>query len=77
VIIVSHDSRLKEIADRVLWLEDGRFRELQGLVTDPVCQMPVDPAEAVSAEIDGVTHWFCSTFCRDEYTADPDRSAPD
>jgi len=27
VIIVSHDQRIKEIADRVLWLEDGRFKE--------------------------------------------------
>jgi putative ABC transport system ATP-binding protein len=27
VIIVSHDQRIKEIADRVLWLEDGEFRK--------------------------------------------------
>ena len=25
VVIVSHDQRIKDIADRVLWLEDGRF----------------------------------------------------
>jgi putative ABC transport system ATP-binding protein len=25
VIIVSHDPRIKDIADRILWLEDGRL----------------------------------------------------
>ncbi|MGE5262272.1 MAG: ABC transporter ATP-binding protein [Acidobacteriota bacterium] len=27
VVIVSHDQRIKDIADRVLWLEDGQFKE--------------------------------------------------
>lgn len=27
VVIVSHDERIKDIADRVLWLEDGQFKE--------------------------------------------------
>jgi putative ABC transport system ATP-binding protein len=27
VIIVSHDDRIREVADRILWLEDGRLRE--------------------------------------------------
>jgi putative ABC transport system ATP-binding protein len=27
VIIVSHDQRIKDIADRVLWLEDGKFTQ--------------------------------------------------
>lgn len=26
VVIVSHDTRIKDIADRVLWLEDGKFK---------------------------------------------------
>ena len=26
VIIVSHDSRIREVADRILWLEDGRLK---------------------------------------------------
>lgn len=29
VIIVSHDQRIKEIADRVLWLEDGEFKNFE------------------------------------------------
>lgn len=28
VVIVSHDERIKDIADRILWLEDGKFKEL-------------------------------------------------
>lgn len=27
IVIVTHDHRLKEIADRVLWLEDGQLQE--------------------------------------------------
>lgn len=27
IVIVTHDHRLRQIADRVLWLEDGRLRE--------------------------------------------------
>ena len=26
VVIVSHDHRIREVADRVFWLEDGRLR---------------------------------------------------
>jgi len=34
VIIVSHDQRIKEIADRVLWLEDGEFRNEENHTVD-------------------------------------------
>lgn len=68
VIIVSHDERLKEIADRVLWLEDGTIRELSAMATDPVCGMTVDtnPETTVHLVRDSETLWFCSTRCRDE-----------
>ncbi|MBF8189095.1 heavy metal translocating P-type ATPase [Nonomuraea sp. K274] len=37
---------------------------------DPVCGMSVDPATAAaSIERDGSTYWFCSTRCRDSFTA--------
>jgi putative ABC transport system ATP-binding protein len=29
VVTVSHDLRIRDLADRVLWLEDGEFRELE------------------------------------------------
>ena len=72
VVIVSHDDRLKEIADRILWLEDGEFRELAAMATDPVCGMAVETGTGPHREHDGRTWWFCSTHCRDEFTAAPD-----
>jgi putative ABC transport system ATP-binding protein len=51
VVMVSHDARLEEIADRVLWLEDGSFRELATMATDPVCGMAADRInDALEAE---------------------------
>ena len=67
VVIVSHDQRIKDIADRVLWLEDGAFRDMVTMTTDPVCGMPVERERAVSADRDGQTFFFCSRGCRDEY----------
>ena len=70
VVIVSHDERLREVADRVLWLEDGRFKALQALVRDPSCGMLIDPAQSpASIEQDGTTVYFCSRGCRDEFLA--------
>jgi putative ABC transport system ATP-binding protein len=68
VVIVSHDERLREVADRVLWLEDGRLKALAALVRDPVCGMLLDPAQAPARlEEDGSDLSFCSRGCRDEY----------
>jgi putative ABC transport system ATP-binding protein len=36
VIIVSHDQRIKDIADRILWLEDGAFKDVVEMAVDPV-----------------------------------------
>ena len=71
VVIVSHDDRLKEIADRILWLEDGRFRQLAAMATDPVCGMAVETQDTPHLELDGIVWSFCSTHCRDEFAADP------
>ena len=67
VVIVSHDERIKGIADRVLWLEDGQFKDVVAMATDPVCSMAVERERAVSAQRDGETYWFCSRGCRDEF----------
>lgn len=68
VVIVSHDERLREVADRVLWLEDGRLKALAALVRDPVCNMLLDPERAPARlEEDGSTTYFCSLGCRLEY----------
>jgi len=73
VVIVSHDTRLTEIADRVLWLEDGTFRQLATMATDPVCGMTVPQHDQPHLQLDGTVWWFCSTACRDELAADPER----
>ncbi len=55
VVIVSHDQRIKDVADRVLWLEDGQFKEVALMATDPVCGMAVERTRAVAGEWCGQT----------------------
>jgi len=71
VVIVSHDERIRDIADRVLWLEDGQFKEAVIMAVDPVCGMAVEGRKAVSAEWDGGTFYFCSNGCRQEFLSSP------
>ncbi|CAG0989627.1 putative ABC transporter ATP-binding protein [Anaerolineae bacterium] len=71
VVIVSHDQRIKDIADRVLWLEDGQFKEVTTMAIDPVCGMSVEQEQAISTEWDGQTFHFCAKGCRDEFLAQP------
>ncbi len=78
IVVVSHDARLQEIADRTLWLDDGAFERLDAMVTDPVCAMSVQPATgAPHYEHERSIYWFCSTACRDDFAAQPDRYAVD
>jgi len=72
VVIVSHDDRLREVADRVLWLEDGQFKTITTRPIDPVCRMPVEPT-GPHLELAGSIWWFCSEGCRAEFAADPAR----
>ena len=76
VIIVSHDTRLREVADRVLWLEDGSFREVASLAIDPVCGMSVERT-GPHLERSGRTLWFCSNGCRQEFLDAPARFTAD
>lgn len=69
VVIVSHDQRIKEIADRVLWLEDGQFKAMLEMGTDPVCGMAIERDKAIRADWDGHTFYFCAQGCRDEFLA--------
>lgn len=72
VVIVSHDQRIKDIADRVLWLEDGQFTDAVTMAVDPVCGMTVEREKAVSAARDGRIFYFCSQGCRQEFISTPD-----
>ena len=72
VVIVSHDQRIRDIADRVLWLEDGQFKEMLTMATDPVCGMTVEREKAAATlDLDGVTYYFCSKGCRAEFAGEP------
>ncbi len=73
VIIVSHDHRLREIADRVLWLEDGRLKDMGRMAADPVCGMRVEMEGAPSLVLHGQPFYFCSRNCLAEFEADSDR----
>jgi putative ABC transport system ATP-binding protein len=74
VIIVSHDQRIKDIADRVLWLEDGQFKEMVEMALDPVCGMSVDRASApAQTTYDGRVFFFCARGCREEFLEAPER----
>ena len=73
VVIVSHDERLKDVADQVLWLEDGRFAQLSTMDVDMVCGMAVAEGSAWHRRHGGRTWWFCSATCRDDFAADPER----
>ena len=73
IVIVSHDQRIKDIADRVLWLEDGQFKEMAAMALDPVCDMRIEKTSPVVAVWQGETFSFCSRGCRDEFLAAPYR----
>ena len=67
VVFVSHDARIKDIADRVLWLEDGQFKDIVEMATDPVCGMAVERDGSVTGMGDGEIYYFCAKGCRDEF----------
>jgi putative ABC transport system ATP-binding protein len=73
VVVVSHDQRIREIADRVLWLEDGQVREIGKLVIDPVCGMSFEPGDRPVLRSGEVVHYFCSNGCMKEFEAAPER----
>jgi putative ABC transport system ATP-binding protein len=74
VVVVSHDQRIREVADRVLWLEDGRIKDIGSLVRDPVCGMSVEEQNAAATlEHAGQTYYFCSRGCSWEFQESPAR----
>lgn len=81
VLIVTHDPRVEDVSDRLLWLEDGALRDrppsAQDWVRDPVCGMRVDARSATNTfEYQGHEYVFCSRRCRDRFTESPGTYAP-
>jgi putative ABC transport system ATP-binding protein len=78
VLIVTHDPRIEDVADRVLWMEDGALRTRRAptkeLARDPVCGMRIDVAKAASAMQLGDHDWyFCGARCLERFRNDPTR----
>lgn len=77
VILVTHDPRVEEIADRILWLEDGEFRdrksEQHSWARDPVCGMRVDEWTAIHRLSHGNRQYvFCSERCAHRFSEQPE-----
>jgi putative ABC transport system ATP-binding protein len=75
VVIVSHDHRIREVAHRVLWLEDGRFRADVVTARDPVCGQLVEVEGAPMADFEGTPYYFCAEQCLNLFRANPHRYA--
>lgn len=76
VVVVSHDQRVREVADRVLWLEDGRFKDMSRLARDPVCGMQIEVEGAAATVVfQDHAYYFCSRGCSWEFNEDPDAFA--
>ena len=76
VILVTHDPRVEDVADRILWLEDGvlsdRRRETHAWTHCPVCRMRVDEWTAVFAAMhEDKRYVFCSEKCRQRFIDEP------
>jgi putative ABC transport system ATP-binding protein len=78
VVAVTHDTRIEDVADRVLWLEDGRLSDRPPdeaeLVVDPVCGMTINAGRAAGQRTtDAHTYFFCSDICTERFDATPAR----
>ncbi|HEC28548.1 MAG TPA: ATP-binding cassette domain-containing protein [Gammaproteobacteria bacterium] len=76
VVLVSHDPRVEDIADRILWLEDGKLddrqQERHKWSRDPVCGMRVDErTTTIKTEYHNKQYFFCSDKCLQRFNADP------
>jgi putative ABC transport system ATP-binding protein len=76
-IVVTHDHRITDSADRLLWLADGELRDRPSAfetAVDPVCGMEIikDRASA-TREHAGDTLYFCSQICVEKFDAEPER----
>lgn len=80
VVIVTHNPQLEDVADRILWLEDGKLRdrkdESHEWLRDPVCGMRVDKWTATFFVMhEGTKHFMCSQRCKQRFVESPARYA--
>lgn len=77
VILVTHDPRVEDVADRVLWLEDGAIRdrreEKHKWTNCPVCNMRVDEwTTGFTLSREDKVYFFCSENCLKRFSENPD-----
>jgi putative ABC transport system ATP-binding protein len=75
VVIVSHDHRIREIADRIVWLEDGTFRSDVVTDRDPVCSRVIEVEGAPSLIFESRTFVFCGENGHRLFESEPRRYA--
>ena len=73
VVIVSHDHRIREVAHRIVWLEDGTFRADIATARDPVCNRVIEVEGSPTIESEGQKYYFCGHDCRKLFEGDPVR----
>jgi len=78
VVMVTHDPRVEDIADRILWLEDGKLvdrkSEQHAWTRDPVCGMRVDEWTAkYTSDYNSVHYAFCSERCKIRFEEQPEK----
>lgn len=71
VVIVSHDQRVRTVAHRASWLQDGRFLAGRAPARDPVCGRGVEMEGAPTASFNGRAYYFCAEPCLALFQADP------
>jgi putative ABC transport system ATP-binding protein len=76
VVLVTHDQRVMDVADRILWMEDGKLQDRRtdkrSWVRDPVCGMQVDEWTAtLFSDFRGQRYAFCSRRCVERFELDP------
>jgi len=80
VLVVTHDHRITDAADRLLWLADGVLHDREAdfaTAIDPVCGMEIIIERAAATRHRGPdTVWFCSKLCVDKYDREPQRWPP-
>ncbi|MEW6407619.1 MAG: ATP-binding cassette domain-containing protein [Patescibacteria group bacterium] len=75
VLVVSHDQRLRDVADRVITFEDGKIKNEEKRTYehhDLVCGMKVNRTEFV-ASYNGKTYCFCSSNCLNKFKISPEK----
>jgi putative ABC transport system ATP-binding protein len=75
VVVVTHDHRVREIATRIVWLEDGTFRADVITARDPVCSRVIEIEGAPHFEYEVRLYYFCSNDCQKLFEKEPVRYA--